>query len=444
VTTPPDARQTPDGRFYVFNENTDAEERFRSVTAVLGRIDKPPLLPWSAGLAADIAFGDTALILDAQLTEECQRTYIRCEHEWTERCPQCPCGRCEPCVRKRMRNQHFAEMARRADEGTRVHEALRVWLTTREWPAVDQDIALYVAALQAMIDEYRLVPDDWELIEATVISRTHGYAGTLDGILNIVRGRSTPLDDLLDRFSRDGTRLDSFRLLLDLKSRQREVNELYEEHPLQLSAYRHADVVRLPDGTEVALPRTDGAAILLVTQSGAQIRPVLAEQEELEAFLTMLKFDAWCLDRGKRAIGARTFAFTEDIAKARARDAARRRRLEAAEASPEASEPAVAPEPEVAQVAVPTGVTAEQARQRLAAGLAEADRTAADALERFREKSMQTGEVLRGLADQHGTKPRRRATKAAPAKAAPARTLHERVLGVPAPAKTAAEQPPPF
>ncbi len=323
TSTPPNATETPDGRFYVFGEGTDHEERFRSVTAAIGRWDKEGLIPWAAKLSADAAFDDLPRLVAALMEPECGRSYhANCtDHEWDVRCPQCRCERCQPCTVRWMRDRHAAESHRRSDEGTRVHHIAEHWVTTGVWLPSDPDIAVYVDSLKRFVAEHGLQPGDWEMASATVINRAFGYAGTLDAIVHIRREQSQTSADLLDRLTPDGAdRLDHALVLIDYKSREKTDRAVFFDMPLQLAGYRFAEVVRLRDGSELPMPQVDATAIVQIRPDQAALHLLLAEEPEFAAFVSLLAADGWALERGKRAIGARTFSYAPSVVKLRAAD----------------------------------------------------------------------------------------------------------------------------
>lgn len=320
-----------EGGYYLIGD-----ERFRSVTAALEVWNKDALKIWSAGLAATAAFDELPRLVNALLTPECGRTYHdRCkDHDWIERCPQCRCDACQPCVTKWLRDRFVAESARRLDEGTRIHYAIKQWVLTGYWIAVDPDIQVYIASFKAFVVEYGLLPTDWELAEARVVNRTYGYAGTLDGALWFHRDRSKASFDLLDRLTPDGAeRVQKALILVDYKSREKEDRAIFNDNPLQLGGYRYAEVLVLADGSELPMLQVDAAAIIQVRPDRTTVELVLAEEPEFATFLSVLAGDEWAQERGKRAIGARTHSYAPSVVKLRAADS-RRAKAAAEKAAP--------------------------------------------------------------------------------------------------------------
>jgi hypothetical protein len=321
--------QREDG-FYLIGQ-----ERFRSVTAALDVWSKDALKIWSAGLAAEAAFDELPRLVQALITPDCGRTWHKaCEdHDWQERCENCRCRDCMPCVTRWMRDRHIAESARRKDEGTRVHRIVKHWVLTGYWLPAETDIEAYVASFQAFVAEYGLTPEDWEMAEARVINRAYGYAGTLDCAFWIRRDRSKAAYDLLDRLTPDGAeRLQEALLLGDYKTREKEDRAIFTDMPLQLAGYRFAEALVLADGRELPMLAVDATAIVQIRPDKTTLELVLAEEPEFATFLNVLAGDSWAQERGKRAIGSRTFSYPPSIVKARAADARRRKKDEAAAA----------------------------------------------------------------------------------------------------------------
>lgn len=350
-----DRDATPDGRFYVLFGGTDREERFRSVTAATGRWDKEGLTTWAGLLAGTEACEILPQLVAALSIDDCGRTYNRCsiEHDWNVKCPDCRCRECQRCLIRHMRDRHVAESARRSDEGTRVHGVIGHWSMTGSWMVPDADIAVYVHSFKAFVVEYGLRPEDWEMAEARVINRTYMYAGTLDAMVHLYRGRTKATDDILDRLTLDGQpRVDHALVLVDYKSREKTDRAVFMDMPLQLSGYRYAETIVLRDGTELPMLVVDAAAIIQIRPDKTQFILVLAEEPEFASFLNLLGADSWALERGKRAIQANTFKYATSVVKLRQADQRRAKkeadRLAAergeapAEASPAATE---TPEP---------------------------------------------------------------------------------------------------
>src|SRR5690349_18750637 len=109
--------ESDDGRWYIIDG-----QRLMSVTTAFNAIAKRGLIPWAAGLAAEAAFADLPMLNAASRRQLCDNAWSRCRHEQGESCEKCPCRVCRLCVQKWIADRHQRETARRADEGTRVHD----------------------------------------------------------------------------------------------------------------------------------------------------------------------------------------------------------------------------------------------------------------------------------------------------------------------------------
>jgi hypothetical protein len=353
------------------------------------------------------------------LTADCGRTWHpKCQdHDWIERCPNCRCDKCTPCVTRWLSERHRAESKRRADEGSRTHHIIKHWVLTGVWLEPDEDIRVYVASFKAFVAEYGLVHTDWELAEARVINRTFMYAGTLDAAIHFHRDRSKAAADLLDRLTPEGgERVQHALVLGDYKTREKEDRAVFEDHPLQLSGYRFAESLVLADGTEVPMLKVDAAAIIQIRPDKTSVEPVLADEPEFAAFLNILGGDQWSRERGKLATAKNTFAYAPSVAKMRAADQRRARKMATAAADVEA--PATQPQ----EPAAPEDTPAARGARAAAAA-----------------RRPDAGQVWGELATQHGAAPGKRVRSDAP-RGRKVTTAAVAVLG--SPARPGDEEPP--
>jgi hypothetical protein len=95
--------------------------------------------------------------------------------------------------------------------------------------------------------------------ECPVINRRHNYAGTFDLLC----------------------RIDGETWLVDLKTGK----GVFAETALQLAAYRYAEALLLPDGTEVEMPVVDRVGVAHVLADTVRLLPVDAGPETFRLFL---------------------------------------------------------------------------------------------------------------------------------------------------------------
>ena len=208
---------------------------YPSVTSVLGAaVAKPGLLPWAARVSA-------------QATADALAGGALPEVAVTAGCKAPNAGR-------------DAGGAR----GTDVHRTLHHLALGLPLPTVGAAAEPYVASLLVWWGDHEPEPI---LAEATVLNRTHGYAGTMDAIW-AVGGRT---------------------LVVDAKT------SAYRgpEEALQLAAYRYAEVICLPDGTEETMPEVDGCAVLAIAADGCELIDVAGTWEAFAAYRAALILATW-------------------------------------------------------------------------------------------------------------------------------------------------------
>ncbi|GGM26622.1 hypothetical protein GCM10011608_09310 [Micromonospora sonchi] len=328
-----------DRRFYIFGDH-----RLVSCTAVTGVIAKDALLRYAANQAVAAVFEELPAIVIASRIKPCGNTSHRCDHDNTIRCDACACRECKTCIANWLAERHMANTARRADEGTRVHDVIEWWALHGEIKPYDDDIAPYVKAFQAFVVEYGLTPDSFLLSEALVVNRGAGYAGTTDGVIRIYAAASQAAAKLVSRVTgvpwKKAAKLGlTVDLVIDFKTREGEKPRFYPEQALQLTGYRHAPIVRIKNSDEEfpMLP-TDGGMLVQLRPDGVTVRlAVTTERTYRRGFLYALGLTKWLIEEGPAAVSAHTFVLPETIA-ARKRKAAK----EAAAAVPAEPAPAAA------------------------------------------------------------------------------------------------------
>lgn len=115
--------------------------------------------------------------------------------------------------------------------------------------------------------------------EATVFSRTYGYAGTMDTVVEIGGNR----------------------YVMDYKTGK----SVWPEAALQISAYRYAEFIGRPNGEEDEMPTCDGGLVLHLRPSGYEVLPVDTSLPVFETFLSTLDIFRWLKIDSESAIGER-------------------------------------------------------------------------------------------------------------------------------------------
>lgn len=236
--TPPIRRkETAKGHHYVDATGT----RVPGVTTILSDgIPKPALINWAANATADAAV-----------------------NRWDELATMPPAKRLDALRRARYEDKDAA-----ANRGTQVH-GLAERLVKGEAVEAPEEIAGHVESYARFLDEFEVEPVH---VEFSVASHRYGYAGT---------------GDLIARLTVDGARR---LLLLDLKTNR---SGIFGETALQLAAYRYADVLIGPDGTEQPMPPVDGCAAVHVRGDGYSLVPVTADEAVFRSFLYAQQVAEW-------------------------------------------------------------------------------------------------------------------------------------------------------
>lgn len=230
---------TPDGRYYERNGR-----KYISVTNVLDHcISKPVLVPWASKVVAEYAVAHPGADIK----------------EWKR----------QPKIVKETS----------AQRGTDIHAWCEQYFLNPEL-AMDNMPAEYVAECVGFVEciiRNGIVP---LAAEATVYSDQHDYAGTND-----LFGTCKSMGDIV--------------IGADIKTGK----SIYPEYALQLAAYRFADYIGLPDGTDVPVPKVQASAVLHVDHGRTRLVPVRAEMGEFYAFVCLVKGAKWLVEEAKTAIG---------------------------------------------------------------------------------------------------------------------------------------------
>jgi hypothetical protein len=313
VTAAVDARRQP------ANSKTDDEgsrwyihpqtgEKFLSVTTALKIMAKEKLIFWAAGSVAAEAM--------EQLPTLVRKARIRpCERTGEDRCREC-----RACAVIDLRGYPMQVRDEAANLGSRVHTAAERYALTGELDGIDEDVVPFIDQYLAFHRQYR---PTYEAAEMTVISREFNYAGTLDGIVRL--GWCPPKHkDLVGK-----------ALVKDTKSGK----GVYDEAAMQLAAYKHAEAILLPDGTELPMPATEDTAIVLhLRPDDYWVHPVPVGQRMHGGFLTALALYTFREEHGTNVIGRAMYK--PPLATAEPKPAAKPRK--AAAIRPAAAEPRAA------------------------------------------------------------------------------------------------------
>lgn len=248
---PRDARSRGGQRFYEWGPS---RERFWSVTTILsGGVPKPALLPWGIREVA-IGAADLADQLPALVAHDREAAIAM------------------------LKGLPYAKRDRAANLGTEVHEAAEAYALGRPMPPWAPHVRPFMLQF---LDFLAACEPVYEMTEASVYNRSQAYAGTLDAIAVMPT-------------------LDGRRFLLDAKTGK----SIYPEVGLQCAAYRYAEFIGAPDGTEQPMPAVDAAAALHLTADGWRLIEVRADEEVFASFLYAREVFRFQQDLSKTVIGA--------------------------------------------------------------------------------------------------------------------------------------------
>lgn len=202
------------------------KQRVPGVTTILsGGLPKPALINWAANSTAEYAV----------------------DH-WDELRDLDPSKRL-----KKLQGARYEERDAAANRGTEVHE-LAEKLARGEEIVVPDPIAGHIESYVQFLDEFQPVV---VLLEATVFSHRHGYAGTLDAVFEFPTLGQT--------------------LLCDIKTNR---SGIFGETAAQLAGYRYADTYTDQDGAEQPMVEVDGCAAIHVRADGYSLVPVTAGPQQ--------------------------------------------------------------------------------------------------------------------------------------------------------------------
>lgn len=260
------------------------DERFYSVTTIIGCLDKPALLYWSAEQAA-LAAVNASGSLAARVEEDGEEATVK----W-------------------LRDARFRQVKGQrtaAELGTACHDAFEQYALSGVRPTVDDEVLPYLDRFDEWVQKWQ---PEYVAAELAVYNRTYGYAGSCDAFLKI----------------------DGETLIADYKSTRKSVDAKgkdtgpYPEVGLQLSAYRHAELAATwrarryekfkrryyllsPDEIEmgVPVPAVSGGLCIHVTPEHCHAYIVRCDAEVFESFLYLIEAFRYTNEVSKTIIGGR-------------------------------------------------------------------------------------------------------------------------------------------
>jgi hypothetical protein len=255
--TNPIHSQTIDGVRYYTSPTTN--QKFASVTSIISTLDKPALRYWVGKQTAQFAVDERDL--------------------WLPIAEKDPKAAFDMIKGAPWRTQEDS-----ASLGSAVHAAVEARILGN-----DIDLASLQDSVRPFVNSFlnfeKAFEPQWEMSEATVVSYKYGYAGTVDAIAII----NKPELGLKGRY------------LLDWKTG---ASGPWPDAALQLSAYRHADAVLLPDGTEAPLPASDGAFVVKLRPRVYDVFPVESGESTFKFFRHLQMAFRWQNEASKEVLGS--------------------------------------------------------------------------------------------------------------------------------------------
>lgn len=246
---------TGKGRHY---RSAITDELYPSITNVIGVLDKPALKFWAAKLVAEQAVEDLDFIARKVKKGE------------------------QVAAIKYLKSAPFDSSERAADRGDQVHNYLeaRALGSTMEEAAEEHLTTDVSRKYQKAAEEFLTgFVDDFVIVEKTVFSETHGYAGTSDFFVKLKGSGAVVIGDY------------------------KTSKKIYPEVGLQLAAGRFADRVEQNDGQYHPVPETVGAIGVRIGPRSFGVHPVDASMETFQGFLGALQAWRWKNDVAPDAVG---------------------------------------------------------------------------------------------------------------------------------------------
>lgn len=261
MTEPRNANTSRGGkRFYSWRN-----ENYWSVTTIIGGgIPKPALLPWGIKMVAEGAV------------------------EMIESLPAMVAQDPDAAIRF-LKGLPYAKRDAAGDLGTLVHAAAEAYSLGQPFPPWTETVEPCMQSFVRFLDDYQPV---FHATEASVYNRTQRYAGTLDTIATL----RLPLHE------------GPFKGILDVKTGK----GVYPEVGLQLAAYRHAEFIGLPDGSEAEMPEVDGGLCLHLTPTGYRLIEVRCDETVFQSFLYAREVFRFLEETSKTILGAEYLPTVEE------------------------------------------------------------------------------------------------------------------------------------
>jgi hypothetical protein len=228
------------------------------VTSILGVRAKPALINWAAKMAAEFAVDNIHQVSALAQTDRFAAIDL------VKRAPTRSSGKA-------------------AGKGTEVHGIVERLLNGEMNVAVNKEVRPFIVQFQQFATEYKLEP---VYNEITLWSDKYRYAGTADGLWKLTG---------------EGIDEPGMLAVCDIKTG---ASGVWEDAALQLSAYKNADFILLPDGTRQVMPATsDQSWAIWLRPEGWALLPLDTGPQTFSTFIGLRKAFDWNKNRAKGAVG---------------------------------------------------------------------------------------------------------------------------------------------
>lgn len=281
----------------------DGDLTLWSVTTIIGALDKPALLYWSAEETAEAAI-DNLATWQAMLADRGRAEAVKWLRDARFRRPKAKLSAANLGTVTHRVCEEYALTGTRPD---RERIAGLVRATGGEQVDVDGESRIVLQLLRQFDGWLQRFTPAYQATEVCVYSPTYGYAGQTDGFITI----------------------NSTRLIIDYKSSREPVDSkgnpktpYPEQVSLQLAAYRHAEFAAvwrprrmekfrrryyLLGEAERAMaepvPEVDGGLCIQITPESCEAYPVRCDQEVHRAFLYTIEVFRWIQETSKTVMG---------------------------------------------------------------------------------------------------------------------------------------------
>lgn len=257
-------------RLYVHPASAD---KVPGVTSVLNMLPKPFLKFWAAKATAQAAVDNLGEVVGITLKAGPDAAV-----DFLKRAPD-------------------RDVRQAADKGTEVHDLFEtkakvcMGIEGASLPGrLPPDLAAYAAIFDGFVEQFSV---EFVVLEGTVWSETHGYAGSFDFIAWL-------------------TDPDTGERMLVIGDWKTTRSGVHAEVALQLAAYAHADYIVTPDGEKAEIPPVQAGIVVHVAREDkndpesellGQVYPARIDDDLFETFKALQRVFAWDKEQSKNVLG---------------------------------------------------------------------------------------------------------------------------------------------